>query len=107
MRYWSVKVKRLGPYAGEVIFTLLLRSLMGVNKGSQDYRLLLKHPLIFQVGVALVGKEVNENYYNRYFFLLEQEQMRLNHQGRNNKERQLSSDYVSAQDYELIIKERV
>lgn len=107
LRYWSVEVKRLGPYAGEVIFTLLLRSLMGVNKGSQDYRHLLKHPLIFQVGVALVGKEVNENYYNRYFFLLEQEQMRLNHQGRNNKESQLSSDDVLEQDYELIIKERV
>lgn len=75
--------KRSGPYLCELIFVLIIRNMMNVSPfklGYIDYRVLLEHPSIKKVGAMLLNvkkEQINANYYNRYFFLLNQEQARI------------------------------
>lgn len=75
--------KRCGPYLCELVFVLLIRTLMNVNSfklGYINYSVILEHPTIKKLGSALLNvdeEQINGNYYNRYFFLLNQEQVRI------------------------------
>ena len=75
--------KKCGPYLCELLFVLMLRTLMNVNPfkiGYIDYRVLLEHPTVKQVGAMLLEIDedlINSSYYNRFFFLLNQEQVRI------------------------------
>lgn len=75
--------KKCGPYLCELLFVLMLRTLMNVNPfkiGYIDYRVLLEHPTIKKVGAMLLEIDedlINSSYYNRFFFLLNQEQVRI------------------------------
>ena len=75
--------KKCGPYLCELLFVLMLRTLMNVNPfkiGYIDYRVLLEHPTVKKVGAMLLEIDedlINSSYYNRFFFLLNQEQVRI------------------------------
>lgn len=75
--------RQCGPYLCELTFVLIIRTLMSVEpfkKGFIDYRLILEQPLIKHWGSLLLGvpeDSINVDYYNRYFFLLNQEQARI------------------------------
>lgn len=75
--------KKCGPYICELLFVLMLRTLMNVNPfkiGYIDYRVLLEHPTVKKVGTMLLEIDedlINSSYYNRFFFLLNQEQVRI------------------------------
>lgn len=83
LKYWHKRAQRCGPYLSQLLFVLLVRSLMSVeawHKGYSNFQQLLNHPALKQVGAQLLGlpeSAINESYYNRYFFLLQQESMRL------------------------------
>ena len=75
--------RQCGPYLCELTFVLIIRTLMSVEpfkKGFIDYRLILEQPLVKHWGSLLLGvpeDSINADYYNRYFFLLNQEQARI------------------------------
>lgn len=75
--------RQCGPYLCELTFVLIIRTLMSVEpfkKGFIDYRLILEQPLVKHWGSLLMGvpeDSINADYYNRYFFLLNQEQARI------------------------------
>lgn len=75
--------RQCGPYLCELTFVLIIRTLMSVEpfkKGFIDYRLILEQPLVKHWGSLLLGMpedSINADYYNRYFFLLNQEQARI------------------------------
>lgn len=94
--------KKCGPYLCELLFVLMLRTLMNVNPfkiGYIDYRVLLEHPTVKKVGAMLLEIDedlINSSYYNRFFFLLNQEQVRIRQKWINSHYQEAAAAAASA-----------